>query len=200
MRHVQVFENFKEDEQETLIYGIEDLGVLQPKYLVGSTDQKIFIFRFGGVKFRFRYQESFKKQTDDFEDYYDRYLRVPIPELEQEDLKNPNNPQNFFSKILQDSVLNNIRAGKVSIDPVEEDDLSVGDCLDLDHIKSTALKSKTLQEFWNRINRDLREAGKDAYKQEGWENLMYTDLDEYEDYWNQTVTRQLYKFWIEEDD
>lgn len=191
MRHVQVFENFETDKQETLIYGIEDLGVFQPKYLVGRTEQKWFIFSFGGVKFEFNYQGN------DFEDYYDRFLRVPISELEKEDLKKPNNTPNDFSKILQDSVLNNIKAGKVSIDPGEED---AGDCLGIDYIKSTALKSKTLQEFWNQINRCLRKTGKDAYEQKGWETLMYADSDEYENYWNQRVTGQRYKFWIEEED
>lgn len=194
MRHVQVFENFETDKQETLIYGIEDLGVFQPKYLVGSTEQKWLIFAFGGVKFEFNYQ------GDDFEDYYDRYLRVPISELTKEDLRKPNNTPNSFSEILQDSVLNNIKAGKVSIEAGEEDDPSVGNCLDLDPIKSTALESKTLQEFWDQINQCLREAGKDAYEQEGWDNLMATDSYEYENYWNRRVTRQRQKFWIEEED
>lgn len=194
MRHVQVFENFGKDKQETLIYEIEDLGIFQPKYLVGSTEQKWLIFAFGGVKFEFNYQ------GDDFEDYYDRYLRVPISELTKEDLKKPNNTPDSFSEILQDSVLNNIKAGKVSIEAGEEDDLSVGDCLDLDHIKSTALESKTLQEFWDQINQCLRAAGKDAYEQEGWDNLMATDSYEYENYWNRRVTRQRQKFWIEEED
>lgn len=194
MRHVQVFENFGKDKQETLIYEIEDLGIFQPKYLVGSTEQKWLIFAFGGVKFEFNYQ------GDDFEDYYDRYLRVPISELTKEDLKKPNNTPNSFSEILQGSVLNNIKAGKVSIEAGEEDDLSVGNCLDLDSIKSTALESKTLQEFWDQINQCLREAGKDAYEQEGWDNLMATDSYEYENYWNRRVTRQRQKFWIEEED
>jgi len=194
MRHVQVFENFGKDKQETLIYEIEDLGIFQPKYLVGSTEQKWLIFAFGGVKFEFNYQ------GDDFEDYYDRYLRVPISELTKEDLKKPNDTPNSFSEILQDSVLNNIKAGKVSIEAGEEDDLSVGNCLDLDPIKSTALESKTLQEFWDQINQCLRAAGKDAYEQEGWDNLMATDSYEYENYWNHRVTRQRQKFWIEEED
>jgi hypothetical protein len=120
--------------------------------------------------------------------------------LTKDDLRKPNNTPNSFSEILQDSVLNNIKAGKVSIEAGEEDDPSVGNCLDLDPIKSTALESKTLQEFWDQINQCLREAGKDAYEQEGWDNLMATDSYEYENYWNLRVTRQRQKFWIEEED
>ena len=181
MKHLKLFEDFKEKDLDNLISGFEDLGISDRKYLV----------------FNFLWAELLDYDTLRWKFYDDVELRVPISKYEEDDLVPREDSilgiKNYpFSKTLQDSVLANIKAGKIQLSGSYEKQF-IEDCFDPDELALVAQNCQTVGEFWNQIDSNLLKANEELLEYEFGTDETEHVFRELDDIWRKNTP----KFWVE---
>lgn len=180
MKHLKLFENFGEKDLDNLISGFEDLGIIDKKHLVFNF-LWVDLSDYDKLKWRF---------------YDDVELRVPISKYEKDDLIPRRHFENFpttqFSKTLQDSVLANIKAGKIQLSGSYETQF-IEDCFDPHELGLVAQNCQTILEFWDQIDTNLLKANQDLLEYEFGTDDMEHVFRDLEVIWSKNTP----KFWVE---